>query len=279
MRSVLTITIATLISSAAAKALTANHYRFIEYIAKYGKQYSNQPEFNKRLEAWMFIDSEIDRHNSEQTSSRHGHNEYSDWTQEEWANHADWRGDVKFPEIKTELQYADFALSNIILPTNFSWSNQTGYTQPVGNAGNCASAYAFAAAAAMETNKKINGGPMEKLSEQQIVSCSQGYGNYGCNGGTYEYAWYYSQNEPITDYSYYQYDYYNYTNTTSNGTMPNGTAPNGMIAHKPIYTLPGINYNTTACNYTGGAPISSASTIWNVASHPESMRQAVYDNG
>ena len=32
---------------------------------------------------------------------------------------------------------------------------------------------------------------MTEFSEQQIIACSSGYGNQGCNGGWYQYAWNY----------------------------------------------------------------------------------------
>jgi hypothetical protein len=73
-----------------------------------------------RLAAWSFIDSEIDRHNSEQSSSRHGHNEFSDWTREEWKNQADWKAHVKRPETK---RYQEVKHENEILPTSFFWSS------------------------------------------------------------------------------------------------------------------------------------------------------------
>ena len=42
-----------------------------------------------------------------------------------------------------------------------------------------------------------------RLSEQQLIDCASTYGNNGCQGGWYEYAWKYIQlNGQVTNQSY-----------------------------------------------------------------------------
>lgn len=78
--------------------------------------------------------------------------------------------------------------------------NMTG----VKDQGNCGSCYAFASNSALEAMVSINSGndPV-RLSEQELVSCSGNYGNYGCNGGLEIYSWeYQKQNYAIKDEDY-----------------------------------------------------------------------------
>ncbi|VBB35465.1 unnamed protein product, partial [Acanthocheilonema viteae] len=58
--------------------------------------------------------------------------------------------------------------------------------------GQCGSCYAFATAAALESYHKMKSRKLINLSPQNIVDCTTGYGNYGCDGGfmplTFKYA-------------------------------------------------------------------------------------------
>ena len=53
----------------------------------------------------------------------------------------------------------------------------------VRNQGHCASCYAFATVGAIEGRINLNYNILVDLSEQQVVSCSQNYGNIGCSDG------------------------------------------------------------------------------------------------
>jgi hypothetical protein len=71
--------------------------------------------------------------------------------------------------------------------------------------GICGSDYAFSANAALESAYAIFYGLLYNLSEQQIVSCTLTYGNEGCSGGWYDYAWNYATVKSIATEKAYPY--------------------------------------------------------------------------
>ncbi len=65
-------------------------------------------------------------------------------------------------------------------PPSIDWTNHNGqsYVTPVKNMGSCnGGSYAFAAVGVAECNYAIEAGPLNSLSEQQIIDCSGRYGN------------------------------------------------------------------------------------------------------
>lgn len=59
--------------------------------------------------------------------------------------------------------------------------------------GSCGSSYAIVAAAAMASTVSNEFGTQAVLlSTQQIIACSQAYGNSGCNSGSYLWSWDYA---------------------------------------------------------------------------------------
>ncbi len=54
---------------------------------------------------------------------------------------------------------------------------------PIRNQGSCGGCYTFSTTNAMEAAYKIKFGTLPKLSEQQLLDCTDNYGNSGCGGG------------------------------------------------------------------------------------------------
>ena len=67
-----------------------------------------------------------------------------------------------------------------------------GALNPVRDMSTCSASYAFATMASLEAATYITKGQLPSLSTQQVVDCSEIYGNAGCSGGfidsTFEYA-------------------------------------------------------------------------------------------
>ncbi len=70
------------------------------------------------------------------------------------------------------------------VPPNFDvdWITY-GAVSPVKNEGLCNAGYAFSAVGAIEGLAFVTYRQQTEYSAQEIVDCSQSYGNYGCNGG------------------------------------------------------------------------------------------------
>lgn len=66
---------------------------------------------------------------------------------------------------------------------NVDWVSY-GAVSPVKDQGSCTATYAFSAAGAIEGISVIFSKITSEYSVQQLVDCTGGYGNQGCNSGT-----------------------------------------------------------------------------------------------
>ena len=68
------------------------------------------------------------------------------------------------------------------LPSHFDWCESGACGEPI-DQGKCGSCYAISAVAAIQGQLKIHDNNNMKLSIQQLLECSKGFGNNGCRGG------------------------------------------------------------------------------------------------
>lgn len=164
-------------------------------------------QYNMRKDRYMQTDASINHLNTSQTSSRHGHNNFSDWTDEEWQailleNY--------MPSDPSQFTTFEPKQTNQTQPSWWSW----GYydkTGPVKNFARndiaaCKGSYAFAAVGLMEIRSRLSGGTNGTLSRQQVLECSGDFGNFGCNGGTYDNVLHYAQIYGILKDEIYPFD-------------------------------------------------------------------------
>lgn len=88
-------------------------------------------------------------------------------------------------------------LSSFFKYRNVNWT-EMGKVSPVKYQGICGSCYAFAAISDIESSYLFKGIEVN-LSEQQLVDCSQKFGNMGCSGGWMAYCFAYAKIKGVTD--------------------------------------------------------------------------------
>lgn len=182
-----------------ASAIDTETFEFMQYVSKFGKSYSNLDEFNMRLGLFTVRDKIIKEWNADETNtSRMGHNFLSDWTEAEQAKLRGLSGEPMAATTK-------FVKTTNQLAPSVNWVT-AGNVGPVKDQGQCGSCWAFSATGTIESSISIStGNAPASYSEQQLVSCSSAYGNAGCNGGWYYWAWDYlitTPQEKSVDYPY-----------------------------------------------------------------------------
>ncbi|KAI6649027.1 Cathepsin L [Oopsacas minuta] len=163
------------------------------------KEYKSKEEELARkiifIENLLYIDS----FNKEDHSFTLGLNQFADLTNSEYREQ--YLSPIKDSEPRSTngtLQIFDSIIPSI------DWRTK-GAVGAIKNQYNCKCGWAFSATAALEGQNAIKTGGFEVLSEQQLLDCSQGYGNNGCYGGSvynsYRY-WQYYREERQSAYPY-----------------------------------------------------------------------------
>merc|ERR1719242_1018457 len=97
MRSFFALALASVV---AAEAMTEADYKFMKYIAEFGKRYATKEEFAARLAIFKKAEEEILAHNLLGRTWTMGHNEFSDWTEDEFARLMGFKADAPLGEGK-----------------------------------------------------------------------------------------------------------------------------------------------------------------------------------
>lgn len=194
--------VSALAAIASAKVLSQNDFDFVNFIATHGKSYNSLDEYNLRFERFTATQQAINLFNATEQSSTHGHNFLSDLTAEEKTKILGLKN-MALPERKPNTPI--FTANGLeALPASVNWCT-AGKCNAVKDQQQCGSCWAFASIAVLESAHAIFKGTLYSLSEQQLVSCSSSYGNQGCNGGWYYYAWDYAVTYSVESGSAYPY--------------------------------------------------------------------------
>jgi len=156
---------------------------WLSYKSLYRKNYESQLEDFARRMIWQNNLLKIQKHNIEFDLGLHtytmGVNQFTDLTFEEYSKFLNPMNYSKeFNKGSTYLK----PINSYQLPSQVDWRTQ-GYVTPVKNQGQCGSCWSFSATGALEGQHFRSTKQLVSLSEQNLVDCSQSYGNAGCNGG------------------------------------------------------------------------------------------------
>ena len=179
---------------AATAAIGTDELQFVNYAARFNKAYENVEEFTARSESFKHWDRIISEHNSTNgTNFTLGHNQFSDWTDDEYEAILRWVG----PKIEIDTRNVKVSDNDFDdPPSSFNWVDK-GFNTPVKDQGRCGACWAFSATGALEGAHFADTNELLSFSEQQLIDCSVGIHalideddsdydlcvNKGCHGG------------------------------------------------------------------------------------------------
>jgi len=178
-------------------------YVFREWSRFFDRQYSAIDEETRRYKIWYENLGRIASSNSKNLPYKLRLNQFADLTDDEFRlkvhgnSGSCYRSDLakkNIPKISTRLREKKSSQPKVDAPTSVDWVTQ-GVVTPVKNQGDCGSCWAFSTTGSIECEFAIQTGQLNSLSEQQLVDCSDSYGNEGCDGGLMDWAFEYVINE------------------------------------------------------------------------------------
>ena len=152
----------------------------------HSKVYSDAFKELYRLKVWSDNLLFVQKHNADSTHSHKlSANQFADLTQAEYSH-------LYLGYFSSSSRTGALFLepNNVLLPDIMDWREQ-GYVTEVKNQGTCGSCWSFSATGSLEGQHFRKTGNLVPLSEQNLIDCSDYYGNTGCDGGMMDYAFAY----------------------------------------------------------------------------------------
>ena len=182
---------------ASATLMQSSDYDFMRYITKFNKRYDTVEEFNLRKELYKFADHEIEEFNARSTTSKMGHNKFSDWTEDEYQQLMGFLNEAPLNEGNKTMTFEPTE------ETEVDWVAKGAVTE-VKNQGSCGSCWSFSTTGSMEGAHFLATGNLVSLSEQNLVDCSHN-GNLGCMGGMMDRAFKWTESHSLESEADYPY--------------------------------------------------------------------------
>merc|ERR1712168_44513 len=166
----------------------------------HGKTYETKTEEAQRYAIWRNNLEIVRKHNAEKHSYTLAMNQFGDLTATEFKYLF-----LGFRQGNSTKGSTFLSPSNVALPDTVDWRTK-GYVTPVKNQKQCGSCWAFSTTGSLEGQHFKKTGNLVSLSEQNLVDCSNAYGNHGCQGGLMDNAFQYIEaNGGITTEEEYPY--------------------------------------------------------------------------
>lgn len=170
---------------------------FVQYVAKYGKNYGTVEEFNFRQQLFEEKRAANAMVNSQNDNTfTVGINKFSDFTATEYKKL------LGYKKSHTAVKNFQVLEEPVEAPKNIDWRKLGAVNAPK-DQGQCGSCWAFSTVAALEGAHFVATKELVSLSEQQLVDCSSD--NNGCNGGSMDLAFDYTIKGKLETEAHYPY--------------------------------------------------------------------------
>ncbi|XP_017777380.1 PREDICTED: cathepsin L1-like [Nicrophorus vespilloides] len=176
----------------------------------FDKTYKTAEEAILRKENFIENIGKIENFNKIYSSGKYSFvqqiNKFADMLHHEFNSILNGFGRFHAPRVPIQKSSSFIPSANVHIPDNIDW-NEKGAVTPVKSQGLCGGCYAFSAAGAIEGHTYRKTGVLTELSPQNLIDCTDPYGNEGCVGGLMDPAFQYvKDNTGINSLVNYPYE-------------------------------------------------------------------------
>lgn len=261
-----------LFAVASATASVDYEREFGDFMARFGRVYSDKYEQDKRMAIFTENLRNIHRHNANPAAKwSEGINQFADLTHEEFVSTLNGFVDLRFgSDASLGLPSADGHSADRMaalddLPDSVHWGDN-GVLTAVKDQGSCGSCWAMAGTVLVESYVALNNGTLLELSLQQMTSCTPNSlncgGTGGCQGSIPQLAFTYTELYGLTSEEEYPYVSGRTGDTGSCNFDPDTTPARAMI--RGMETLPRNDYVAVMEHVANVGPlaVSVAASPW-----------------